>query len=201
MRWAESSSGAARGDNFPTPSSLLLLVMPGRSAGHPRFARHRVREIVDGRDKPGHDEVEGTTLIRSWSSYRRKPVSSSRRQARRKLDGSCRRLLVIPAQAGIQYAVRWQSPGHHRQLHGLLDARLRGHDNVDGRDTPGAVCFIPPPCGEVRRRLAASGWGAILGRRETHPTRLRPSGLRRPPRQGEGRKVAGAACHAGQRPV
>jgi hypothetical protein len=65
----------------------------------------------------------------------RYPARAGRRE--RKLDGNCRRLLVIPAQAGIQYAVTLQSSDHHRRLHGVLDARLRGHDNVDGRVKPG----------------------------------------------------------------
>jgi hypothetical protein len=29
--------------------------MPGRSAGHPRISPVQQAQIVDGRDKPGHD--------------------------------------------------------------------------------------------------------------------------------------------------
>jgi seryl-tRNA synthetase len=36
--------------------AVVFLVMPGRSAGHPRISPVQQTQIVDGRDKPGHDE-------------------------------------------------------------------------------------------------------------------------------------------------
>jgi hypothetical protein len=33
----------------------MLLVMPGRNAAHPRISPMQHAQIVDDRDKPGHD--------------------------------------------------------------------------------------------------------------------------------------------------